>query len=210
MAANERKPRRARGTGSVRASKGRFEALAPGHPQRSLGSYDSEQQALDVLAAWLAEHAADEPAEPRERAQPSSDTQLTKALGRYLDGFRKYGPQRGSRRDVAIGALPGFPTSTSDPAVVDNAADTIAERLRSGPKLAAIAELRQRQRVLDLRNEADRLRAMSNHSAERAMFVREAAAWAAEHGISYEAFREYGVPADVLSDAGIAPSPKRK
>lgn len=73
----------------------------------------------------------------------------------------------------------------------------------------AIAATKQEAETAD--DPLDRLKALSrlqelesvDGEAFRAAFVAQAAAWASENGVTAEAFVTYGVPAEVLSDAGI-------
>jgi hypothetical protein len=80
---------------------------------------------------------------------------------------------------------------------------------------AAISELRRR--AADARDPLDRLRAISAlQDAERvdgavfeAAFIVHAKAFAQAEGIHVEAFRELGVPADVLRESGLVDGPRR-
>lgn len=131
----------------------------------------------------------------KERAR-----QRTRAVSAYLRAI-DLGQTNGSRA-IALGQLEGFPTWSADPAVVREAADAVAATV---PDISSpTRRLLLIQRVLDLRAAADALEEADPAAALRAAFVETAAAWAEERGVSYAAFREYGVPADVLKEAGIS------
>jgi hypothetical protein len=70
---------------------------------------------------------------------------------------------------------------------------------------AAKQEAETAEDPLDRLKALSRLQELESVDGEgfRAAFVAQAAAWASENGVTAEAFVTYGVPAEVLSDAGI-------
>jgi hypothetical protein len=150
-----------------------------------------------------------------EGAAPPAEltgSKVTRAISRYLDSVRiRDESGRKPRRSnvVTLGALPGFPQSTADPEVIDRAIEKLVGRISETG--SAVAELELRQRIRDLRAAVARVRegAPGPDEQDRSIFIAHAAAWAASRKapISYEAFREMGVPADVLRDAAIPRRP---
>lgn len=143
--------------------------------------------------------AANRGAYTKERADA---TRITKAVARYLDQCREHGAN--GKPGVWLGSLKGYPARTSDPETVAAVIDLYQREVI--PALTSpVQELKARQRVMTLRRELERMRKVSNGTADAARedFVLVAADWAVTNGISYAAFREMGVPADVLREAGI-------
>ena len=132
-------------------------------------------------------------------AKEKAGRAATVAIGNYLDELAQGGKFAGS---VSLGALAGFPTHTDDPAVVDEAANAI--EARADEATSRIVELKLRQRVANLRTEAQALRDVETGEDAEAQFIAVGASWAEQNGITYEVFREMGVPARVLKEAGIA------
>lgn len=128
--------------------------------------------------------------------------QITRAISAYLDEV--------SRRPevvvINLGALKGFPAKTTDPEVGEKAIayieSVVLPRAASG-----VGALKTRQRILTLRRQVAQLRSNGNgsRSSAKAGFIQYGAAWAAENGITYAAFRDSGVSAAVLREAGIKP-----
>jgi hypothetical protein len=140
------------------------------------------------------------PAGPLSKKQLTNFT-MSKTVGRYLDLLADES-EYGRSGTVRLGRLEGFPAATNDPDVVEAAAAMISQT--ADETTSRIRELELRQRVLDLRAMAEELREGTALELEEA-FVKVAAVWAAERGITYAAFREMGVTARVLKAAGIAP-----
>ena len=130
-------------------------------------------------------------------SKPSTQT-IAHAIGRYLEGC---GQGRRSRI-VHLGQLNGFPNATEDSGIVRQAADELEARAADASILKKVDLL---QRVRDLRIAADELDEAVEEDADEKMFVKYGKEWAAarKHPISYETFRDVGVPASVLKDAGI-------
>ncbi len=102
---------------------------------------------------------------------------------------------------IILGALPGFPMNTEDPEIVERAIAVI-ETKASDPTITAMKELDFRQRIRDLRGSLAAL-GVGSDDTNRKFFIEHAAAFAERKGISYATFREMGVPAAVLKEAGI-------
>lgn len=127
-------------------------------------------------------------------------TTISRGIGRYLDEVES-GTVNGAAV-VELGALKGFPRRTDDPKVVARALKVIEKQAHEG---SAVMRLERWQRVITLRRELARLESAndeSNNDAE-AFFIANALAWAEMKGVGYGAFRQMGVPVDVLRAAGI-------
>lgn len=124
-----------------------------------------------------------------------------KQIGAYLDAVRNAAVNGKTYRPgvVVLGALPGFPQATSDPAVIADAIKLYEKRAQDAP--SAIVELKARQKIIDL-TAALEVASKSTSDLE-ANFIANAGAWAAENGISYAAFRTMGIPARVLKAANV-------
>ena len=109
-----------------------------------------------------------------------------KAVGEYLDAVAATKPKRGRKR-------------TSD-SVKRQLADVEAKL--GDARGTARVELAQRRR--DLEVELAGMEAKPNIARLEAGFVRHGKAYAKRKGVSYAAFREVGVPAEVLTKAGIS------
>lgn len=127
----------------------------------------------------------------------------TKKIGVYLEQCRTR-PTGRDRAVIAIGGLKGFPAFTDDPDIIERAANALESRLPTMP--GAVKALRTQQRILDLRDAAEKMRERTNGdgTTPRDVFVEHGAAWAEKYGIGYRAFRSMGVPAKVLKAAGIS------
>jgi hypothetical protein len=109
----------------------------------------------------------------------------SRAVRVYLEALEQNRPRRGRRRT----------------------ADSIGKRLAAiDQELATASALTRLQLVqerMDLTRELETMGEAVDLSAAEADFVKAAAAYARRKGISYAAWREAGVPADVLKKAGI-------
>lgn len=108
-----------------------------------------------------------------------------KAIGDYLDAIAAHKPKRGRKR-------------TAD-SVKKQLADVEAKL--DDARGTARVELIQRRR--DLEVELAGMSATPDLTKLEAAFVKHAKAYASRKGIKKEAFKEAGVPADVLAKAGI-------
>jgi phage-related minor tail protein len=109
-----------------------------------------------------------------------------KAIGEYLDAVAANKPKRGRKR-------------TADS--VKRQLEDVESKLTSASGTARV-ELAQRRR--DLEVELAGMNASPDLSKLEADFVQHAKEFATRKGVSYAAFREVGVPAEVLAKAGIS------
>lgn len=109
-----------------------------------------------------------------------------RAIRRYLEAIEAHKPKRGRKRTP----------------------DSIRRRLaKLDAELAEADPLRHVQLVqerMDLNTELDQLETTVDLSALEKGFVESASAYSERKGISYAAWREVGVPAAVLQEAGIS------
>ena len=108
-----------------------------------------------------------------------------RAVKNYLEALQQNRPRRGRRRTP----------------------ESITKRLAAID--AAYAEVRRSnssnvQERMDLQKELEAMGTKVDLSALEGAFVKTAAKYAERKGISYAAWRELGVPADVLKKAGIS------
>lgn len=131
---------------------------------------------------------------PRKKTKMTDEHKEALAEGRseardvkvYLEALQLHRPKRGRRRTP----------------------DSIRKRLAViDAELASAAPLQKLQLVqerMDLSQELDGLSVNVDFSALEKRFVKSAKMYSARKGISYAAWRELGVPAEVLSKAGVA------
>ena len=130
----------------------------------------------------------------KREARPMSDEHTaalaegraeSRAVRVYLEALEQNRPRRGRRRTT----------------------DSIGKRLAAiDHELATASALTRLQLVqerMDLQRELETMGETVDLSAAEADFVKAAAGYARRKGISYAAWREAGVPADVLKKAGI-------
>jgi hypothetical protein len=111
--------------------------------------------------------------------------ELGRVVRRYLDALDQSRPRRGRKR-----------TSQS----IKRRLDAIEEQLDSASPLQRLQLVQER---LDLTAELDALDAKVDLSALERDFAKVAKDYSQRKGISYAAWRELGVPPDVLKKAGI-------
>jgi hypothetical protein len=108
-----------------------------------------------------------------------------RAVKGYLEALQQHRPKRGRRRTP----------------------DSIKKRLaaieQSYPDVSALQQLQLAQERMDLERELETIGQKNDLSALESDFVKTAARYSQRKGISYAAWRELGVPADVLKKAGI-------
>lgn len=110
----------------------------------------------------------------------------SRAVGRYLEALEAHKPKRGRKR-----------TAES----VKNRLATVAEALDDAAGVQRLNLLQERR---DLEVELAGMQAGApDLSALEKDFVKVAKAYAKSKGISYGAWREFGVPPEVLKKAGI-------
>ena len=111
-----------------------------------------------------------------------------RAVKNYLEALQQNRPKRGRRRTP----------------------DSIKKRLAaidaSYGDVSALQQLQLAQERMDLQREMEAMGNKVDLSALESDFVQTASKYAQRKGISYAAWRELGVPADVLKKAGIARS----
>jgi len=109
-----------------------------------------------------------------------------RAVKNYLEALQQNRPRRGRRRTP----------------------ESIAKRLAaidaSFADSSALQQLQMVQERMDLQKELESMGTKVDLSALESAFVKTAAQYAQRKGITYAAWRELGVPADVLKKAGIS------
>jgi uncharacterized protein YicC (UPF0701 family) len=109
-----------------------------------------------------------------------------RAVKNYLEALQQNRPRRGRKRTP----------------------DSIKKRLAAidaqFDDVSALQQLQLVQERMDLKRELETLNTKVDLSALETPFVKTAAQYAQRKGISYAAWRELGVPADVLKKAGIS------
>jgi hypothetical protein len=109
-----------------------------------------------------------------------------RAVKTYLEALQQNRPKRGRRRTP----------------------DSIKKRLnaidQSYAGVSALQQLQLAQERMDLQRELETLGSKTDLSAVEGEFVKTAKKYSERKGISYAAWRELGVSADVLKKAGIS------
>ena len=109
-----------------------------------------------------------------------------RAVKIYLEALQQNRPKRGRRRTP----------------------DSIKKRLaaidQTYADVSALQQLQLAQERMDLQRELETLGNKTDLSALEGDFVKTAKKYSERKGISYAAWRELGVPADVLKKAGIS------
>ena len=109
-----------------------------------------------------------------------------RAVKNYLEALQQNRPKRGRRRTP----------------------DSIKKRLAaidsSYPEVSALQQLQLAQERMDLQQELETMGTKVDVSALESDFVKTASKYAERKGISYAAWRELGVSADVRKKAGIS------
>ena len=109
-----------------------------------------------------------------------------RAVKNYLEALQRNRPRRGRRRT---------------PESIKKRLAAIDAAYAEG---SALQQLQLVQERLDLQKELDTMGAKVDLTALESAFVKTAAKYAQRKGISYAAWRELGVPAEVLKKAGIS------
>ncbi len=125
------------------------------------------------------------------KAALAEGRQQSRSVRRYLEALETVKPKRGRRRtpDSIRKRLSAIETSLDEAAPL-NRLQMIQERMDLSTELAHSED------ALDL-------------TAVEEAFVEAAAGYAERKGISYAARREFGVPAELLSRAGISRNSRR-
>ena len=109
-----------------------------------------------------------------------------RAVKSYLEALQQNRPRRGRRRT---------------PDSINKRLAAIDAAYADG---SALQQLQLVQERMDLQKELDAMGTKVDLSALEGAFVKTAAKYAQRKGISYAAWRELGVPAEVLKKAGIS------
>ena len=110
----------------------------------------------------------------------------SRAVSAYLDALEQHRPKRGRKRT---------------PESIDKQLAAIDDKLATANAITRLSLVQQR---IDLQRERESIGAPVDLSPLEDAFVQAASGYSERKGISYAAWREIGVPADVLKRAGIA------
>jgi uncharacterized protein YicC (UPF0701 family) len=111
-----------------------------------------------------------------------------RVVKRYLDALEQHRPKRGRKRT---------------PESIQKRLASLDEAIPSADPLRRVALVQQR---MDLEEELGRLGTTVDISSVQKEFTAVVKGYSERKGISYAAWREVGVPADVLKAAGISRS----
>lgn len=109
----------------------------------------------------------------------------SRAINRYLEALKAGKGKRGRKRT---------------PSSIEGRLSKISRTFETA---SPMQQLELTQERMDLESEKSRLEARADLSALEKEFAAVAKSYAARRGISYSAFRSMGVPAEVLSRAGV-------
>lgn len=112
----------------------------------------------------------------------------SRALAPYLEALQAHRPKRGRKRT---------------PESIEARLAAIKEELQFGKQIKRVALLQERR---DLIAERQRMDKKIDLTASEEAFVANAKPYSERRGITYESWRELGVPAAVLKRAGISRS----
>src|SRR5687768_10180234 len=112
--------------------------------------------------------------------------ELGRSVRSYLEALDQNRPKRGRKR-----------TTES----IKRRIDAITKQLASAPPVQRLQLVQER---MDLKAELEQLGAKVDLTALEREFAKVARSYSERKGISYAAWRELGVPADVLKRAGIS------
>lgn len=110
---------------------------------------------------------------------------LGQAVREYLEGLEQHKPKRGRRRT---------------PESIRKRLDSISEKLKNA---SALEKVQLAQERIDLKSELQKLENKVDLSKLEEKFVKAAREYSKRKGLTYAAWREAGVPAEVLRKAGI-------
>jgi hypothetical protein len=110
----------------------------------------------------------------------------SRAISPYLEALEAYRPKRGRKRT---------------PESIDRRLQAIDGELQSANQIKRLSLIQERLDLLDERKNLGRKDDLSSY--EKA-FVANAKSYGERRGISYQAWRQLGVPASVLRQAGIS------
>lgn len=110
----------------------------------------------------------------------------SRAISPYLEALEAYRPKRGRKRT---------------PESIDRRLQAIDGELQNANQIKRLSLIQERLDLLDERKNLGRKDDLSSY--EKA-FVANAKSYGERRGISYQAWRQLGVPASVLRQAGIS------
>lgn len=110
----------------------------------------------------------------------------SRAVKNYLEALEQHKPKRGRRRT---------------PESINTRLDKIDDDLVAADPITRLSLIQER---LDLKEDLKSLESTVDLSEIEAAFVAAAKSYGERKGISYRAWREFGVPAAVLKSAGIS------
>lgn len=122
-------------------------------------------------------------AQKKAMARGRANSRIVKA---YLEALARNKPRRGRKRT---------------PASIRKRLDAIDAQFDSATQLAKLDMVQER---MDLETELEALESVEDITSAQDEFVAIAAEYSESKGISYAAWREMGVPTDVLKQAGIS------
>ncbi len=123
-----------------------------------------------------------------QKAAMAEGRAQSRALAPYLEALETQRPKRGRKRT---------------PESIERRLAVIREELQFGKQIKRVALMQERR---DLIAERQRMDKKVDPGAYQDAFVANAKPYSERRGITYEAWRELGVPAAVLKRAGISQS----
>ncbi len=111
-----------------------------------------------------------------------------RAVKNYLEALEQHRPKRGRKRT---------------PESINNRLERIDDELATADPMTRLNLIQER---LDLKDELKRMETAVDLSEFEKAFIDAAKAYSERKGISYQAWREIGVPASVLKAAGVSRS----
>lgn len=111
-----------------------------------------------------------------------------RAVKRYLEALEQHRPRRGRKRT---------------PESINKRLEAIEQELATADPVTRLNLVQER---LDLNAELKRMEDVVDLSEVEKDFIAAAKSYSERRGISYQAWREIGVPASVLKEAGISRS----
>jgi len=122
------------------------------------------------------------------KAALAEGRELSRSVRLYLEALDAHRPKRGRKRT---------------PASIEARLASLDDKIETAEPLQKLSLVQER---IDLAKELDRLSDTIDPASFEPGFVKAAARYSELKGISYAAWREVGVPAAVLRDAGISRS----
>lgn len=163
---------------------------------KHVGTFDT----LEEAEAAIIEAQAGTPTRTY-KARDASAGAVSRAVSTYLRELRDLSLDEVPGA-VHLGQLAGFPNATRDAEEVERAAKVMEEKANTTSSV--LMQLKLRARVIELRTKAEALRRREDSTTEED-FIEHARTYAEAKGIPYGAWRDMGVPAAVLTRAGIKP-----